>query len=180
MSNTELPKTVDPYRLAAQSVIVDGELPVHKMRRFYESILGAAEQESCQVRLSFYMDDMRRRLVSGELKTSVTLQCQRCLTPMTAELASSFTLGLVTTDEQAQNLPRELEPFLTDEFSADLWTLVEDELLLVLPPFPLHDRSECPAREQLEAFEPGETEPEPEEQQRENPFSVLANLKKKH
>ncbi len=180
MSNSELPKTVDPYRLAEHNTVMEGEIPIHKLRRFSESILGASEQERCQVRLSFYMDDMRRRIVSGELKTSVVLECQRCMTPMDAEITSSFTLGLVTSDEQARQLPRELEPFLTDDFSADLWMLVEDELLLVLPPFPLHDRSECPAREQLEAFEAGESEPEPEDQQRENPFSVLANLKKKH
>lgn len=179
MLDTELVKIVDPYRLAEQGAVVDGGIPVHKLRRFSASILRASEHERCQVHLSFHLDDMGRRIVTGWLKTNVVLECQRCMLPMNAEITSDFTLGLVMTDQQAQQLPRELEPFLTDEFSADLWTLIEDELLLVLPPFPLHERSECPGRQQLEAFEPGEPESEPEGQQRENPFSVLANLKKK-
>ena len=118
------------------------------------------------------------RIVSGELEAPVDLECQRCMGPMATTLNSRFVLGLVTSDEQAQQLPRELEPFLTDEFSADLWAMVEDELLLVLPPFPLHDRNECPAREDLEALEPDGTPAEPAKSGKENPFSVLADLKK--
>nr|WP_288352620.1 YceD family protein [uncultured Marinobacter sp.] len=131
--------------------------------------------------LSFSMDGERRRMVTGELEAPVTLECQRCMGPMQKTLVSHFTLGLVTSDEQAQQLPKELEPFLTDDFSADLWSLTEDELLLVLPPFPLHERDECPAREELEAFEPDESEDEPVRKSEDNPFSVLADLKtKKH
>ncbi len=55
--------------------------------------------------------------------------------------------------------------------------MVEDELLLVLPPYPLHERDECPATETLEALEQDESAPVPEEEKRENPFSVLADLK---
>jgi uncharacterized protein len=90
----------------------------------------------------------------------------------------SFDLGLVINDEQAQRLPKALEPFLFEDFSADLWAMVEDELLLVLPPFPLHERDECPAKEDLEALEPSNVASEPEVKKREdNPFSVLAGLK---
>ena len=87
-------------------------------------------------------------------------------------------LGDRLSREQAQQRPKELEPFLTDDFTADLWSMVEDELLLVLPPFPLHERDECPAREDLEAFEPDGSEAEPVRKSGENPFSVLAELKK--
>jgi len=135
----------------------------------------------CRVSLSFSMDGERRRMVTGELEAPVTLECQRCIGPMQKTLVSRFTLGLVTSDEQAQQLPKELEPFLTDDFSADLWSLVEDELLLVLPPFPLHERDECPARKELEAFEQDESVDEPVRKSEDNPFSVLADLKtKKH
>ena len=95
-------------------------------------------------------------------------------------LSSDFVLGLVISDDQARQLPREYEPFLMKDFEADLWQMVEDELLLAVPPFPLHEREECPASEALEEFERadevvGSEEPE----KRENPFSVLAELKKK-
>jgi uncharacterized protein len=97
---------------------------------------------------------------------------------MSVTLVSEFKLGLVTSDEQAQQLPKELEPFLTDDFTANLWSMVEDELLLVLPPFPLHERDQCPARKDLEAYEPDGSGAEPVRKSGENPFSVLADLKK--
>ncbi|MEE2764102.1 MAG: YceD family protein [Pseudomonadota bacterium] len=177
-SHAELPKSVDPYRLAEQNSTLEGEIPLGALSRFREAVLGVDEQAVCRVRLSFYQDAQRRRIVSGELEATVDLECQRCMGAMQTVLNSEFTLGLVTSDEQAQNLPKELEPFLTDDFSADLWSLVEDELLLVLPAFPLHERAECPAREDLEAYEPDGEPEQPDEPQRENPFSVLADLKK--
>lgn len=179
--NAELPKTVDPFRLAEHNSTLEGFVPVSALSRFADAILGASSSEpaqQCQVRLTFGKDEERRRVVDGELEAEVMLECQRCMKPMAARLESSFRLGLVTTDEQAQNLPRDLEPFLTEDFSVNLWTLVEDELLLVLPPFPLHERSDCQATEVLESFEPDPNEPEPDEDKRDNPFSVLADLKK--
>ncbi|MEX2474233.1 YceD family protein [Marinobacter sp.] len=180
-SNAELPKSVDPYRLAEHNTVLEGEIPLNGLLRFREAILGSDEGAVCQVRLSFSMDSQRRRVVSGELKAAVDLECQRCMNAMRLTLDSEFLLGLVTSDEQAEQLPKELEPFLTDGFTADLWSMCEDELLLVLPPFPLHDRNECPAREDLEAYEPDAEPATPEKAEGENPFSVLADLKaKKH
>lgn len=179
-SNAELPKSVDPYKLAEQNSVLEGEIPLSALARFRESVLGLGDGAVCRVRLSFSRDRERRRIVSGELEAPATLECQRCMGPMATTLNSRFVLGLVTSDEQAQQLPKDLEPFLTDEFSADLWTMVEDELLLVLPPFPLHDRNECPARDDLEALEPDGAPAEPEKSGKENPFSVLADLKTKH
>lgn len=180
-SNAELPKAVDPYRLAEQNTVLEGDIPLIGLPRFSEVVQGFDDGAVCRVRLSFTMDSQRRRIVSGELQAPVDLECQRCMNPMRETLNSDFTLGLVTSDEQAQQLPKELEPFLTDDFSADLWSMCEDELLLVLPPFPLHERNECPAREDLEAYEPESEPTKPETPSGENPFSVLAGLKtKKH
>ncbi len=177
-SHAELPKSVDPYRLAEQTSTLEGVIPISGLGRFREAIFGFSEGAVCRVKLSFFMDGERRRVVSGELEAPVELECQRCMGAMGVTLVSRFTLGLVTSDEQAQQLPKELEPFLTDDFTANLWSMVEDELLLVLPPFPLHDRDECPAREDLEAYEPDSSTAEPVRKSGENPFSVLADLKK--
>lgn len=177
-SHAELPKSVDPYRLAEQNSTLEGKIPLSALTRFQEAVLEIGEGAACSVKLSFYMDAQRRRIVSGELEAPVGLECQRCMGSMQTVLVSEFTLGLVTSDEQAQQLPKDLEPFLTDDFSADLWSMVEDELLLVLPPFPLHDRNECPAREDLETYEHDGSPEQPDEPRKENPFSVLADLKK--
>lgn len=177
-SNAELPKSVDPYRLAEQSITLEGVIPISGLRRFREAVLGFSEGAVCRVKLAFFMDSERRRVVSGELEAPVDLECQRCMGAMSVTLDSQFKLALVTSDEQAQQLPKELEPFLTDDFTADLWSMVEDELLLVLPPFPLHERNACPAKEDLEAYEADSSAAEPAKQPGDNPFSVLADLKK--
>jgi uncharacterized protein len=176
--NAELPKFVDPYRLAEQNVTLEGVVPLLGLSRFREAVPGLQEGSECRVTLSFSMDSERRRVVSGELSAPVVLECQRCMQGMQTVLESRFDLGFVTSEEQAQQLPKVLEPFPVENFSADLWAMVEDELLLVLPPFPLHERQDCPAKEDLEAFEPEQTPDEPEAKNREdNPFSVLAGLK---
>lgn len=174
----ELPKSVDPYRLAEHNGTLEGVIPLSGLDRFRDAVLGFGEGAVCRVKLSFYMDSERRRVVAGELEAPVELECQRCMGPIGVALVSQFSLGLVTSDEQAQQLPKDLEPFLTDDFTANLWSMVEDELLLVLPPFPLHDRNDCPAREDLEAYEHDSSAAEPVVKSGENPFSVLADLKK--
>lgn len=177
MSNAELPRTVEPIRLAEQNVRLEGVIPLAGLPRFRESVSQIPDAAGCQVSLVFSRDSERRLLVQGSVKTEdVLVQCQRCMTDMVVQLASDFTLGLVSGDDQARQLPTELEPFIMDGFSADLWTLAEDELLLVLPSFPLHERDECPATGTLEAFEP-DTVVEEAPAERENPFEVLKNLK---
>jgi uncharacterized protein len=175
--NLKLPKFVDPYKLAEQHTVLEGEVSTGVLSRFRGAIMGLEDDAVCSVRLFFWMDPERRRVVSGELSAPVQLQCQRCMGSMQVTLRSHFELGLVTSDEQAQRLPQNLEPFLTEDFNANLWLMVEDELLLVLPPFPLHERDECPAREDLEALEPGSNAEKPVGKSAENPFSVLAGLK---
>jgi uncharacterized protein len=180
-SNAELPKSVDPFRLAEQNAVLEGEVPLKALSRFLEAVHSVKDGGKCRVVLSFSQDPERRRMVTGELEAPVVLECQRCMGPMPYTLVSRFALGLVTTDSQAQNLPKELEPFLTEDFSADLWSMTEDELLLVLPPFPLHERDECPATGTLEALEPDGIAEEPAGKSGDNPFSVMADLKtKKH
>ena len=179
--SAELPRVVDPFRLAEHNAHLEGIIPLGALSRFSGAIRDLEDGSRCTVTLAFSQDPERRRLVSGELEARVILECQRCMGPMPYTLTSSFKLGLVTSDEQAQQLPRELEPFLTEDFSADLWTMVEDELLLVLPPFPLHHRDECSATETIEALEPKDVAEEHEDPSGNNPFSVLAGLKsKKH
>jgi len=176
--DTELPKSVDPNRLAEQSATLEGVIPFRGLSRFSAALPRFPEAGECRVRLSFFRDSERRRVVSGELSAPVVLECQRCMTDMQTMLESRFDLGLVVSDDQARQLPKALEPFLVEDVSADLWAMVEDELLLVLPPFPLHERKDCPARENLEALEPSGAPDTPEaKKEDESPFSVLAGLK---
>lgn len=178
MSSAELTRLIDPDKATQQAAAVEGTIPVTSLVRFSEMLFEPGGAVS--VRLSFDQDPERRRVVEGELATPVVLQCQRCLSALETSLSSSFRVGLVSSDEQAKQLPGELEPFQFDDNEVDLWRLVEDELLLVVPPFPLHDEADCEATELVAQYsDDGELEaPEQDEAGEENPFSVLAELKK--
>lgn len=166
--------------MAETGAELEGVIPLAELPRFRDAVMAIPEGGFCQIRLAFNTDRERRRVVRGELEADAQLECQRCMTGMNAPLRSSFELGIVTSDEQAKQLPSELEPFVTDGEAVDLWTLVEDELLLALPAYPLHERGECPATADLEALEPGSAADEAASdsgEQRDNPFKVLEGLK---
>ena len=77
-------------------------------------------------------------------------------------------LGLITSEAQESALPEQMEPLLVPE-SGEMQAidLVEDELILALPVVPINPDSELPSQEWHE-------EPEEEKQ---NPFGVLSQLK---
>ncbi|PAV27468.1 hypothetical protein CF392_00750 [Tamilnaduibacter salinus] len=178
MSSAELTRLIDPDKTTQQAAVVEGTIPVTSLVRFSELLFEPTGE--VQVRLSFDQDPERRRVVEGELSAPAVLQCQRCLKALATTLTSSFRVGLVSSDEQAKQLPGELEPFQFGDNEVDVWQLVEDELLLVVPPFPLHDEADCEAAELVARYsDDGEPESAGEHQAAdENPFNVLAELKK--
>lgn len=74
----------------------------------------------------------------------VALQCQRCLAPMTLQLAGSSRVALVESEAAAASVPAELETALAPEGRMRLADLLEEELLLALPPAPRHPEGQCP------------------------------------
>ena len=85
------------------------------------------------------------------------MTCQRCLQAMPIELSGAHQLAVVGDDEQARQLPARLEPLLVDGEMCDLWTVVEDELILSLPIVSYHDTEDC--KQLLAVY----SQPEPEE-----------------
>ncbi|MDB2448721.1 YceD family protein [bacterium] len=176
MSKTELPDHLDAYKLADQQVSLSGLVSSARLTRLSGAVLRL--DEHFDVQLAFFVDEEHRRIVSGHVSGGVELECQRCLQPMTQPLDSDFRLAIVYNDDMAKALPSDDEPLmlLPDE-ALDPATIVEEELLLSLPLQAMHNETEC--RIQTE-FAPGADEQGSENPQpaRENPFQVLASLKK--
>jgi uncharacterized protein len=107
------------------------------------------------------------------IRGEVEVTCQRCLGAMRQPVETTSRVAAVWSDDEARHLPKSLEPLVTGE-ETDLWELVEEELMLALPPFSYHDSEQC--RRPEPASEPDEPEVAGQEQ-RENPFNVLAQLK---
>lgn len=169
MSNTRIPQSVEPYRLAANAEQLEGDVPFNAMPRFYEAL--GEQQGNCRVRLRFDIDAQGQRFIDGELSAQVTMLCQRCLQPLEIDIASEFSLGMVGSDDLAAQLSRRYEPVLIEDEQLALIPMIEDELLLSLPQVVYHEEGECPvSRDQLQSGE---------ETAKDNPFSVLGALKSK-
>lgn len=119
-----------------------------------------------------FRDDSGHHRIEGSVEARLYLTCQRCLQPVAADICAHVDLVLVWSQEAARELPEELDPWLVDEGQTDVAPLLEEEILLALPLVALHASCQPPAN-------PAQGEGVDERNQQENPFSVLAELKKR-
>jgi uncharacterized protein len=118
-------------------------------------------------------------------KASVMRTCQRCLHPVMVPVDAQRSFLFAANEDQAQDWDAERDDadVLVLTRSLDLLELVEDELLLALPLVPRHEV--CPEplktvwKEEAEAVAGAEaSQMSPEEAKKDNPFAVLAQLKR--
>lgn len=162
-----LPRQVDPRKLVGQGVRFSGPVPTLHMARLAGAVVSAAD--IAEAELDFGRDDEGRAVVRGRVELSVELECQRCLRPLAHHLAGEVALGIVWDLDGAKALPRQLEPWVVESESGDLYDMVEDELLLTLPIAAYHDTDECRASGSYSTGEVSDSA--------ENPFGILAQLK---
>ena len=166
-----LPQQIDVRRFADSGRHLQGELALVQFQRL--SKLVEPSQKSCSfpLRLDFFRQDDGQRVIKGHIEGSVSMICQRCLEPVEVNLSSDISLGVVASDAEAELLPEELDPLVLDE-SIELYELLEDELLLAMPIVPVHKHCDIPGNI-------GSKLPENKElPERENPFAILASLKR--
>ena len=171
MFTEPLPTTLDVRKAAARGVTIGGVLKVLDLKRLRPLLAG--DEGLVEAHLACSRDEENRFLVRLNVSVDVQVTCQRCLEAMTLHLDSENLLALVGSDEQAAQLPRYLEPLIVEGEACNLWDMVEDELILAMPPFSYHPLEDC---KQIEAgLSPPPAEAASDD--RSNPFDVLAQLK---
>jgi uncharacterized protein len=172
--HARLPKTINPWQLANTSGQLNGQLALAEMPRLTSLLLNT--DGLVDVTLQGGVDNQGIRFITGRLQTCVQLLCQRCLQPLSLLLCAEINLGLVLSESQINNLPKQYEPLLTEE-ELTLLELVEDELILALPIVPKHSQEDnCQPQIQNQAADQAadtKTETDPD-----NPFAVLSTLLK--
>lgn len=165
-----LDELIDPLALAAKGRSIEGRISLAKLARLAPS-LRSTEGEA-EASLHFAIDEGGMPNVIGRVRATLILQCQRCLRNMAYEVDSRIRLGIVTSRKAAEALPEYYDPLLVTGEEIQAADLVEDELILALPLVAMHETTECPVGDKFQ--QQAEAEPK-----RENPFAVLAELKKK-
>ncbi len=165
-----LPDRLDLMATAAAGRVLQGRIPVARLKRVLPALMSTAGE--LQVVLELGKDAEGTHYLAGSLQGDVTLKCQRCLGSMTLPLDVKLRLGLIRDKDTVNTLPDWYEPLLVSVEPVDIADILSDEVLLALPIVPLHgDSDEC--QELVKAYRP------PAGDQRENPFAVLAELKQK-
>lgn len=170
MSYGPLPKKIDPRKLAEREAEFRGTARVADMPRLASCLVD--DEGTVEVLIRFARDEQRLRTISGSACGGVRMTCQRCLEPVSVEIDATLSLAVVLTDEQAQNLPRYYDPLIMETDEIELLPIIEDELMLSLPLVPFHD--DCSIQTSF-----GDAEAARAQEDKPNPFSVLAQLKKK-
>ncbi len=165
-----LPRQLNPRKFAYAGVEIEGSIDSATMTRLAEAVDSIGDLSA---RLVFLMREDGKMVVTGTAKAGLAYQCQRCLQSMnetTVEL--DLLVALVRNEDEAKALPGTLEPWVVEEDEADVYALIEDELLLSLPVVSYHEEAcvEASLMSSGDDLEAPETE-------KDNPFSVLSALK---
>jgi uncharacterized protein len=167
-SSKPLPKQGDPRKFAQQGILLEGFVPVAALPRLAESVQETTGE--IQVGLTFGISVEKKKIVTGHASAELSLVCQRCLEKVKILVNSNISLGIVWDEEGAEALPEYLDPWITGEGLADLYEMVEVELLLSLPKVAYHEEL-CVDRQ---LFTSGKLV---EVKKTKNPFQVLEQLK---
>jgi uncharacterized protein len=174
----------DPRRLhvpafSTAAASLGGEWPQSDLTRLAEGVMALpGDGVAAPVRWSAHGE--QRPQAGGaaetwlhlEVHTHVTLQCQRCLQPMTEPLAVDRWFRFVASEDEAARLDEECDDdVLVLSRAFDLRELAEDELILALPIVPRHAVCQEPL--------PSDAGDDPiDEEEAPNPFAALAALRR--
>ena len=174
MQKVKLPHTVDPAKSAMKRSDYRGIMVSADMERLSGAVVRCSDYVDAEVQ--FEKDAQGLTVFHGHLATQVTLLCQRCNGEFDYPLNVDFCFTPVQGEEQPEDdlLPEAYEPVeVNDHGEVNLLHIFEDELLLSLPIVPLHAEKECSVKKDDMTF--GKIEPD---QEQENPFAVLKELKR--
>ncbi|CAD6878522.1 FIG01269488: protein, clustered with ribosomal protein L32p [Methylomonas albis] len=166
----KFPDLIDPVLFAERRSAVSGELKIATLERLSDSVID--HDGSVNVRIEFGKEG-KRIVVAGHIEGVVEVQCQSCLQALTWPLDIDFKLAVVASLQEEKQL-NDCEPLLLDGDTLSLNALVEDEILLALPDYPRHEHN-CLAHNHSEDADYSATDSQTKAN---NPFSVLAKLKK--
>jgi uncharacterized protein len=135
----KLPESVDFLKQVERNACFEVAWPPSSFERLAEAICN--NQGEVSARLKF-TTRAGTPCLDGHVQADLELRCERCLNPVRQRIESDFRFGLITTEDEADLLPKEFEPLVVSNSELSLLELVEDELLLSLPIVARHDE-EC-------------------------------------
>ncbi len=137
---------VDVFELGRTAASVQGALDLGAAPRLRESL--ADERGSITFRFDGLIDDQGRPGALLRLDGEVRIRCDRCGEPLAYSLDHAARFQFVDHEAELARLPVTVDDVeaLIGSASFDLAQLVEDEVILILPLSPRHERCGAPVR----------------------------------
>lgn len=156
---------IDSLAFAREGGSLQGDVPVAGLTRTLDML--AAPAGMLNYRVQGRMGPRNRPQLILEVDGVLSVRCQRCLEGIDYPVRIRSLLELVKDEEELtqEEIEDDSKDFLTAQKELDVVELIEDEVILDLPPAPRHDSCALP-----EAGRQAE---------RESPFAVLKALKGK-
>ncbi|MGD8418848.1 MAG: YceD family protein [Gammaproteobacteria bacterium] len=155
----------------ARNGYFEGEIALSELTRLdgllYRDSTGR-ENRKIAIRFEFLRNEFGVSVLVGQLQASLGLECQRCLGAIEMPVELEFELMVDASDDLLRD--SSLDSIDSDDGYIDIYTVVEDELMLALPLVAMHEDIAC--NEHWPAAESGS-----EAANKDNPFAVLQQLK---
>ncbi len=167
----QMPETVNFVRQVELNRTLEGKYPLAKLERLHDFLADSDAHDKGQVTAKIeFCHSVGFASIKGRVSAKLLVECQRCLNPMEIEIDGRFKFALVSSEEEAELLPDEFEPYLLEGEEQSIIELVEDELLLSLPMVIKHNNA-CSAvmtqqQEEIQA-----------QKEAAHPFAALRDLK---
>lgn len=155
---------IDSKDFSLEGRVLEGSLDLASLPRMADLLLARESVLAYRLegRVSAQGKPQLRLMVSGALP----LECQRCLERVDYDLEVDSLLELINdeADLTQEDLEDDSRDFVVADKTLNVVALIEDEVILALPPVPQHEDCSLPEGGQGKA--------------KVSPFSVLAALKK--
>ena len=173
---TRLPEFVDPWRLADQRKSFSGQEKVGNLPRLCGFL--ARPDGEVAYELRFGRGEGRWPRIMGWVRTTLNLECQRCLGELEIPVDAMLDLAVIEVLDEAETLPDACEPVLAEDGRVRLLDIIEDELLLAVPQVPRHEMGVCEGAAQGVVADQDGADTE-QIAVPDNPFAVLSGIKTK-
>ena len=174
-TRSSLPIYIDIRKAFDLELVFEGSCSLERLPRFADCLASLDGEVSGN--LQFVTTEQGRRVILGSVTATVEAICQRCLEPLSLQLADAIQLALVESESQIDSLEAQWDPWVIDGPRVTIASLLEEQLMLCMPLVNYHADDRCvealeyPWQRELREGNIGDRAGQ-------NPFEVLKALKK--
>ena len=140
-TRSSLPIYIDIRKAFDLESVFEGSCSLERLPRFADCLASLDGEVSGQ--LQFLTTEAGRRVILGSVTATVEVICQRCLEPLSLQLADAIQLALVESESQIDTLEARWDPWLVDGPRITIASLLEEQLMLCLPLVNYHPDDRC-------------------------------------